>query len=135
MAIVTAPVTAPIMFFEARRNDDRVLRDRIENARRNRSPPPPIDARSMERAAAALELALDRGPVNESAYWQNERDESGHVAGGVTVLTDGQADDGRYCREVLVETTVEGLPTDWRVRTFCREDDRWQEVEAVRLLR
>ena len=44
------------------------------------------------------------------------------------MLAGGQADDGRYCFEALVETTVESLPTDWRVRSFCREDDRWQEV-------
>ena len=49
------------------------------------------------------------------------------------MLAGGQADDGRYCFEALVETTVESLPTDWRVRSFCREDDRWQEVVAVRL--
>ena len=39
-AILTAPITAPIMFFEARRNDDRVLHERVEAARRNHSPPP-----------------------------------------------------------------------------------------------
>ena len=49
------------------------------------------------------------------------------------MLADGQADDGRYCLEVLVETTVESLPTDWRVRSFCRDGDRWQEVVAVLL--
>ena len=132
-AIITAPIMAPIMFFEARRNDDWVLSERVESARRNRSPPPLIDARSAERAAAAIGLALDRGALNESAYWQNEHDANGHVIGGVTVLAGGQADDGRYCFEALVETTVESLPTDWRVRSFCREDDRWQEVVAVRL--
>ena len=135
VAIITAPITAPIMFFEARRNDDRVLRERVESARRNLLPPPPIGARSAERAAAILKLALDRGAVGESAYWENEHDENGHVAGGVTVLTDGLADDGRYCLEVLVETTVESMPTDWRVRAYCRKGDRWQEVVGVQLLR
>ena len=65
-AIITAPIMAPIMFFEARRNDDRVLSERVEGARRNQSPPPLIDARSAERAAAVLGLVLDRGAVNET---------------------------------------------------------------------
>ena len=134
-AIVTAPIIAPIMFFAARRNDGGALHERVERARQNQSPPPLIDPRPAARSAATLKLALDRGAENESAYWENAHDATGHVAGGVTVLADGQADDGRYCREVLVETTVEGLPTDWRVRAFCREDDRWQEVEAVLLPR
>ena len=88
-AILTAPITAPIMFFEARRNDGRVLRDRIEAARRNHSPPPRIDARSRERAAGALQTALGRGAVSETVHWQNRHDASGHVVGGATVLAKG----------------------------------------------
>ena len=131
-AILTAPITAPIMFFEARRNDGRVLRDRIEAARRNQSPPPRMDPRSRERAAAALEAALARGAVNEAVYWQNRHDASGHVVGAATVLAKGRTSRGKPCREVLIETTVEGLPTDWRTRTLCRTGGRWREVAAAR---
>ena len=131
-AILTAPITAPIMFFEARRNNDRVLRDRIEAARRNHSPPPRIDARSRERAATALTAALGRGAVTETVHWQNRHDASGHVVGGAAVLAKGRTGDGQPCREVLIETTVEGLPTDWRTRTLCRTGGRWREVAAVR---
>ena len=131
-AILTAPITAPIMFFGARRDDDRVLRDRIEAARRNHSPPPRIDARSTEQASGALQTALARGAVNEAVYWQNRHDASGHVVGAATVLAKGRTSDGQPCREVLIETTVEGLPTDWRTRTLCRTGGRWREVAAVR---
>ena len=131
-AILTAPITAPIMFFEARRNDDRVLRDRIEAARRNHSPPPRIDARSRERAAAALQTALARGALNEAVYWQNRLDASGHVVGAATVLAKGRTSDDQPCREVLIETTVEGLPTDWRTRTLCRTGGQWRDVATAR---
>ena len=120
------------MFLGARRNDDRVLHERVEAARRNHSPPPQIDARSRERAAGALQTALARGAVNEAVRWQNRHDASGHVVGGATVLAKGRTGDGHPCREVLIETTVEGLPTDWRTRMLCRTGGRWTEVAAER---
>ena len=131
-AILTAPITAPIMFLGARRNDDRVLHDRVEAARRNHSPPPRIDARSRERAEGTLQTALARGAVNKAIYWQNRHDASGHVVGAATVLAKGRTGDGQPCREVLVETTVEGLPTDWRTRTLCRTGARWTEIADAR---
>ena len=131
-AILTAPITAPIMFFEARRNDDRVLRHRIKAARRNHSPPPQIDARSRERAAGALQTALARGAVNEAVHWQNWHDASGHVVGAATVLAKGRTSDDQPCCEVLSETTVEDLPTDGRTRTLCRTGGGWREVAASR---
>ena len=44
-AIVTAPVTAPLMFVSARMND---REDHLERARVNDRPLPPIDARSRK---------------------------------------------------------------------------------------
>ena len=52
--------------------------------------------------------------------------------GGATVLAKGRTGDGQPCREVLIETTVEGLPTDWRTRMLCRTGGRWREVAAER---
>ena len=46
-AIVTAPVTAPVMFVSARMND---REDHLESARHNDRPLPPIDARSSAMA-------------------------------------------------------------------------------------
>ena len=90
-AIVTAPITAPIMFFSARMND---REDFLERARQNQRPLPPMDARSEAQARATLEQALERGAIDESLYWQNKEDTNGEAAGGVTVLAAGRTDDG-----------------------------------------
>ena len=52
------------------------------------------------------------------------------IAGGVTVLVVGRKEDGRACREVLVETAMERRPTDRRVRTYGRDDTRRGMVES-----
>ena len=128
-AIVTAPVTAPVMFVSARLND---REDHLERARRNHRPLPPIDAESSAMARATVEQALERGTIDEGLYWQNDEDASGYAAGGVTLLATGQADDGRPCREVLIETAMEGRPTDQRVRTYCRTGSRWSVAARTR---
>ena len=124
-AIVTAPITAPVMFFSARMND---REDFLERARRNDRPLPSIDTRSSGQAKATLEQALERGAIDQGLYWQNDEDASGYAAGGVTVLASGRTDDGRSCREVLIETAMESRPTDQRVRTYCRGDNGWTAV-------
>ena len=113
-AIVTAPVTAPVMLASARMNH---REDHVERARRNDRPLPPINAQSREMARATLEQALERGTIDEGLYWQNDEDASGYAAGGVTVLATGRTDDGRPCREVLSETAMEGRPTSGYGRT------------------
>ena len=128
-AIVTAPITAPIMFFSARMND---RADFLERARQNHRPLPPIDASSREMARATLDQALDGGTIDQGIYWQNNEDASGYAAGGVTVLATGQTDDSRECREVLIETAMERRPTDQRVRTYCRDGAGWTAVAAAR---
>ena len=121
-AIVTAPITAPVMFVSARMND---REDHLERARRNERPVPPIDAKSRTMARTTLEQALEEGRIDEGLYWQNDDDASGNAAGGVTVIATGRTDDGRVCREVLIETAMERRPTDQRVRTYCRDGARW----------
>lgn len=122
-AVVTAPITAPVMFLSARMNDREAF---LERARRNDRPLPPIDARSQEEARATLEKALDLGAIDQGLYWQNDGDASGYAAGGATVIANGQTEDGRICREVLVETAMEGIPTDQRVRTYCQDGGQWK---------
>ena len=128
-AIVTAPITAPVMFVSARMND---REDQFERARRNDRPIPPIDATSRAMARATLEKALELGRKDEGLYWQNDEDASGHAAGGSTVIATGRTDHGRVCREVLIETAMERRPTDQRARTYCRDGTRWGIVESTR---
>ena len=128
-AIVTAPITAPVMFVSARMND---REDHLERARRNNRPLPPIDAQSKEMARDTLEEALARGTIDQGVFWQNDEDASGYAAGGVTALATGRAGDGRPCREVLIETAMEGRPTDQRVRTYCLKGTVWTVAASAR---
>ena len=126
-AIVTAPITLPVMIVSARLNDREAF---LESARRNDRPLPAIDAPSSAMARTTLEQALELGTVDEGLYWQNDEDASGYAAGGVTVLATGRTEDGRLCREVLIETAVDRRPTDQRVRTYCRGDQGWSPAAA-----
>ena len=128
-AIVTAPITAPVMFVSARLNDHE---DHLERARRNDRPLPPIDAESTAMARTSLEQALERGKTDAGLYWQNDEDASGYAAGGVTVLATGQTDDGQPCREVLIETAMARRPTDQRVRTYCQDGATWSVAARTR---
>ena len=124
-AILTAPITAPVMFVSARMNGRDAF---LESARRNDRPLPAVDARSKTKAGETLEQALERGMVDQGLYWQNNADASGYAAGGVTVLATGRTDDDRVCHEVLIETAMESRPTDQRVRTYCRGNRGWSAV-------
>ena len=53
-------------------------------------------------------------------------------SGWVTVLATGRTEDGRLCREVLIETAMERHPTEQCVRTWCRDCSGWQKVATVR---
>ena len=64
-AIVTAPITAPVMFFSARMND---REDFLERARQNDRPLPPLDARSRTKARSTLEQALESGTIDQGLY-------------------------------------------------------------------
>ena len=85
-AIVTAPITAPVMFVSARMND---REDHLKRARRNDRPLPPIDAQSGDMARETLKQALERGTIDEGLYWKNDEDASGYAAGGVREPTRG----------------------------------------------
>ena len=122
--IVTAPIMAPTMFFAARVNGREAF---LERARQNHRPLPPINAQSKEKARVTLEQALDRGVVDGGIYWQNDNDEGGYAAGGVTVLPLEGSGNQEICREVLIETVVADRPTDQRVRLYCWAGSGWIE--------
>ena len=128
-AIVTAPITAPVMFFSARMNN---REDFLERARRNDRPLPPIDANSRAKAQVTMEQALNGGTIDQGIYWQNDQNANGYAAGGVTVLATGRTDYGRPCREVLIETAMERRSTDQRVRTYCRNGAAWSVTTRSR---
>ena len=109
----------------ARYEDNRNGRITCKKVRRHGTAP----VRHIERAI--LEQALERGTVDQGLYWQNNEDASGYAAGGFTVLESGETDDGRTCREVLIETAMERRPTDQRVRTYCHDATGWSEATGT----
>ena len=122
-AIVTAPIIAPIMIFEARRNDRESF---LEKARRNDRVLPPLDETSQAIAQAALKPVLENGTVGRTVGWENRAERSGATGGGVTVLATWTSDDTKQCRELLIERHIGRKATGQRVRTYCRENEGWR---------
>ena len=122
-AIVTAPLTAPIMIFEARRNDQEAW---LERSRRNDRVWPPLDEASRAIAQAALEQVLEDGTIGQTVGWHNTHEHSGPTGGTLTVLATWRSPDAKQCRELLVERHLTRKTTDQRVRTYCRENGGWR---------
>ena len=80
--------------------------------------------RSMDRAdALCVDQALETAPDGQTIVWNSEREDY-----RVTPTQTGQADDGRYCREYLAQSTVGGRETQV-YGTACREPDgSWRIV-------
>ena len=96
-------------------------------------PSPAAHRRAIERDGPGYPRAgARRGAIDEGLYWQNDEDASGYAAGGITVLADREMDEGRPCREVLIETAMERRPTDQRVRTYCRDGAKWRIATGAR---
>ena len=121
-AIVTAPITAPVMFVSARMND---REDHLERARRNDRPPPPIDAQSREMARATLEQALERGTIDEGFTGRTTTARAAMRRAGSPCSRTGRRT-RTALPEVLIETAMERRPTDQRVRTYCRDGAKWR---------
>ena len=111
-AIVTAPVTVPVMFVSARLNDDE---GHLERARRNHRALPPIDAESGEMARATLEQALARGRIDEGALLA-ERRRCKRVCGGWRHRARNRADRRRTSVPGSAHRDHDGAPADGPVR-------------------
>ena len=88
-AILTAPITAPIMFFE---RDATTAGVRVTEARRIGAEPLASAPNRRAFSGTGRGGTSDRargGAVNETVHWQNRHDASGHVVGGATVLAKG----------------------------------------------
>ena len=122
-AIVTAPIIAPIMIFEARRNDEGAW---LEKARRNDRVWPPLDETSRAIAQAALKQALEDGTIGRTVGWQNTDEHTRPTGGTLTVLATWNSPDAKECHELLIERHLTRKTTDQRVRTYCRENEGWR---------
>ena len=84
-----------------------------------------LDLPSQALAQRNLAYALLQGRPRVGVYWENPANRGGRAAGAATIIGDTTDEDGRQCREVLMETEREGEPADERLLTFCRSESGW----------
>ena len=84
-----------------------------------------LDLPSQVLAQRNLAYALEQGRLHVGVYWENPANRGARAAGAATVVRDTTHEDGRRCREVLIETEMEGEPADKRLLTYCRSEAGW----------
>ena len=126
-AIVTAPIIAPIMIFEARRNDPQAA---LERLRRNDGPLPVLDETSQHRARTALRQVLEEGTLERRIGWENANDRNGPTGEELMVVATRTAHDGAACHDVLIERLGPHGTSHQRVRTYCQAKEEWLALPA-----
>ena len=73
-----------------------------------------------------LAYALEEGRPHAGVYWENPANQRALAPqGAATVVQETTQEDGRRCREMLVETELEGEQSDKRLLTYCRSEAGW----------
>ena len=88
-----------------------------------------LDAQSRRVAERNLAYTLEQGRPDVPVYWENPANRGGPTRGAATLIRESKDDEGRRCREVLVETAMEPGPADRRLLTFCRTRTGWRLVD------
>ncbi len=88
-----------------------------------------LDLPSQALARRNLDYALEEGRAQVGVYWENTANRGGRAAGAATVMRETTDEDGRRCREVLIETEMESEATDKRLLTYCRGEAGWQGLD------
>ena len=120
--LVNAPFMAPFSAFGVSPDDgERSLPELHHNPRALEG----LDLPSQVLAQRNLAYALEQGRLRVGVYWENPANRGGRAGGAATVIQDATNEDDRRCREVLIETEMEGEPTDKRLLTYCRSEAGW----------
>ena len=120
--LLNAPVMAPFSALGVRPDDGVTT---LPELHRNPRALEGLDLPSQVLAQRNLAYALEQGRLHVGVYWENPANRGGRAAGAATVIEDSTHEDGRGCREVLIETEMEGEPTDKRLLTYCRSEAGW----------
>ena len=124
--LVNAPISAPFEALGVRLDDGTASAPEVHaNPRALEG----LDLPSQVLAQRNLAYALEEGRARAGVYWENPANRGARAAGTATVMQETTHEDGRRCREVLVETELEGEPSDKRLLTYCRSEAGWLIVD------
>lgn len=124
--LVNAPISAPLSALGIRPNDGTASAPELHTNPRALEG---LDLPSQVLAQRNLAYALEEGRPHAGVYWENPANRGARAAGAATVMQETTHEDGRRCREVLVETELEGEPSDKRLLTYCRSEAGWLIVD------
>ena len=120
--LVNAPISAPFSALGIRPDDGTfALPELHDNPRALEG----LDLPSQVLAQRNLAYALEQGRRHISVFWENPANDGGRAAGAATVIQDSTHEDGRRCREMLIETEMENEAADRRLLTYCRSEAGW----------
>ena len=120
--LVNAPISAPLAALGIRLDDGTASAPELHaNPRALEG----LDLPSQVLAQRNLAYALEEGRPHAGVYWENPANRGARAAGAATVMQETTQEDGRRCREMLVETELEGEPSDKRLLTYCRSEAGW----------
>ena len=120
--LVNAPIAAPFSALGVRPNDgETTLPELHDNPRALEG----LDLPSQVLAQRNLAYALEQGRLHVSVYWENPANQGAGAAGAATVMQESTHEDGRRCREMLIETELKGEQSDKRLLTYCRSEAGW----------
>ena len=124
--LVNAPIHAPFSAWGLRPDDGVTTEPELHaNPRALEG----LDLPSQVLSQRNLAYALKEGRLHVGVYWENPANRGARAAGAATVMQETTHEDGRRCREVLVETEMEGEQSDKRLLTYCRGEVGWLIVD------
>ena len=123
--LANAPIVAPILALGA---DEQDIGTSAPELQSNPRALEGQDAHSQQLALRNLAYVLEQGRPRARVYWENPANNGGRAGGVATLARETKDDKGRSCREVVIETELEGEPTDKRMVTFCRSETGWRRI-------
>lgn len=120
--LVNAPIGAPFSTSGVRLDDGMATPPELHDNPRALEG---LDLPSQVLAQRNLAYALEQGRLHVSVYWENPANQGARAAGAATIMQESTHEDGRRCREMLIETELEGEQSDKRLLTYCRSEAGW----------
>lgn len=120
--LVNAPISAPFSALGVRLDDGTATPPELHDNPRALEG---LDLPSQVLAQRNLAYALEQGRLHVGVYWENPANQRARAAGAATVMQKSTHEDGRRCREMLIETELEGERSDKRLLTYCRSEAGW----------
>ena len=124
--LLNAPISAPLAALGIRLDEGATS---VPDLHANPRALEGLDLPSRILTQRNLAYALEEGRLRVGVYWENPANRGGRAAGVATVMQEMTHEDGRRCREVLIETEMESEATDKRLLTYCHSEAGWLIVD------